>query len=106
MGDETREENNVAQAYIHWVVISSLLPPPVHATILHGDCGNGCVLHHESEEVIRVPMYEYKCLDCGKESLLSLTLSAHESAVTCPSCQGQRMEQLISSVTAKTSRKS
>lgn len=51
-------------------------------------------------------MYEYKCLDCGKESVLSLTLKGHESAVTCPSCKSQRMEQLISSVTAKTSRKS
>ena len=53
-----------------------------------------------------MPMYEYKCLDCGKESMLSLTLKDHESAVACPSCQSQRMEQLISSVTAKTSRKS
>lgn len=53
-----------------------------------------------------MPMYEYKCLDCGKESLLTLTLKDHESAVTCPSCKSQRMEQLISSVMAKTSRKS
>lgn len=87
-------------------MISSLLPPSVRATILHGDCGNGCVLHREREGVIRVPMYEYKCLDCGKESVLTLTLKDHESAVTCPSCKSQRMEQLISSVTAKTSRKS
>ncbi len=53
-----------------------------------------------------MPMYEYKCLDCGKESVLSLTLRDHESPVTCPSCKSERMEQLISSVTAKTSRKS
>jgi len=64
------------------------------------------VLHRESEEVIRVPMYEYKCLNCGKESVLTLTLKDHESGVTCPSCNSQRMEQLISSVMAKTSRKS
>jgi putative FmdB family regulatory protein len=58
-------------------------------------------------EVIHVPMYEYKCLDCGKESVLTLTLKDHESGlVSCPSCKSQRMEQLISSVTAKTSRKS
>jgi putative FmdB family regulatory protein len=58
------------------------------------------------EEVIAVPMYEYTCLDCGKESVLNLTLRDHESAVTCPSCNSQRMEQLISTVMAKTSRKS
>ena len=51
-------------------------------------------------------MYEYKCLDCGKESVLKLSLRDHESAVTCPSCSTQRIEQLVSSVMAKTSRKS
>lgn len=54
-----------------------------------------------------MPMYEYKCLDCGKEALLSLTLKEHDSGeVTCPACQSKKMEQLISSVMAKTSRKS
>lgn len=54
-----------------------------------------------------MPMYEYKCLDCGKEVVLSLRLQDHESgSVACPSCNSKRMEQLISSVMAKTSRKS
>jgi putative FmdB family regulatory protein len=53
-----------------------------------------------------MPMYEYKCLDCGKESMLNLTLKDHERAASCPSCKSKRMEQLISSVMAKTSRKS
>ncbi|HEV8325993.1 MAG TPA: zinc ribbon domain-containing protein [Nitrospiraceae bacterium] len=54
-----------------------------------------------------MPMYEYKCLDCGKEVELSLRLKDHESgSVACPSCKSKRMEQLISSVMAKTSRKS
>jgi putative FmdB family regulatory protein len=58
-------------------------------------------------EVIPMPMYEYKCLDCGKESLLSLSLKDHESgAAVCPSCKSKRMEQLLTSVMAKTSRKS
>ena len=54
-----------------------------------------------------MPMYEYKCLDCGKEATLSLSLKDHESgSVTCPSCKSKRMEQLVSAVMAKTSRKS
>lgn len=54
-----------------------------------------------------MPMYEYKCLDCGKEALLSLSLKDRDSGqVSCPSCQSKRMEQLVSSVMAKTSRKS
>ena len=54
-----------------------------------------------------MPTYEYKCLDCGKEAVLSLRLKDHESAsVACPACNSKRMEQLISSVMAKTSRKS
>ena len=54
-----------------------------------------------------MPMYEYKCLDCGKESLLTLSLKDHESGTAvCPSCKSKRMEQLLTSVMAKTSRKS
>jgi len=54
-----------------------------------------------------MPTYEYTCLDCGKEVVLSLSLKDHESgSVACPSCESKRMEQLISSVMAKTSRKS
>jgi len=54
-----------------------------------------------------MPMYEYKCLDCGKESTLALTLKDHESgSVACPSCKSKRMEQVFTSVIAKTSRKS
>lgn len=54
-----------------------------------------------------MPTYEYKCLDCGKESELNLSLSEHElGKVTCPGCKSARMEQLISAISAKTSRKS
>jgi putative FmdB family regulatory protein len=54
-----------------------------------------------------MPMYEYKCLDCGKESVVALTLKDRESgSVTCPSCKSKRLEQVYTSVMAKTSRKS
>ncbi|HKT35591.1 MAG TPA: zinc ribbon domain-containing protein [Nitrospira sp.] len=54
-----------------------------------------------------MPTYEFKCLDCGKESELYLTISEHDSGkITCPACKSARMEQLMSAISAKTSRKS
>ena len=54
-----------------------------------------------------MPMYEYKCLDCGKEATLSLSMKEHDSGTAaCPSCKSTRLEQLFTSVMAKTSRKS
>jgi putative FmdB family regulatory protein len=54
-----------------------------------------------------MPMYDYICLDCGKESLITLTLKDHETRnVKCPGCGSIRVEQVISDFTAKTSRKS
>ena len=59
------------------------------------------------QEGHQMPTYEYKCLDCGKESVLNLSLSEHDRGnITCPGCKGTRMEQLISAISAKTSRKS
>jgi putative FmdB family regulatory protein len=54
-----------------------------------------------------MPTYEYKCLDCGKETELNLSIGEHDRGkITCPACKGARMEQLISAISAKTSRKS
>ncbi|MBI3603066.1 MAG: zinc ribbon domain-containing protein [Nitrospirae bacterium] len=52
-------------------------------------------------------MYDYKCQDCGKESLLALTLKEHESgAAACPHCGSKKLEQMITSFIARTSKKS
>jgi putative FmdB family regulatory protein len=54
-----------------------------------------------------MPTYEYKCMDCGKESVLNLSLADHDRGnITCPGCKSTHMEQLISAISAKTSRKS
>ena len=54
-----------------------------------------------------MPMYDYKCLDCGKESLLALTLKEHESgAAACPACGSKKMVQVYTSFIAKTTKKS
>ena len=39
-----------------------------------------------------MPMYDYKCLDCVKESLVVLTLKQHETnKVACPKCGSSKM---------------
>lgn len=54
-----------------------------------------------------MPMYDYKCLDCGKESLIAATLKEHEAGdVKCPACGSKKLQQLYSSFTAHTSKKS
>ena len=54
-----------------------------------------------------MPMYDYKCLACGKESLIAITLKEHESGhATCPACSSKKLEQLITSFIARTTKKS
>jgi len=54
-----------------------------------------------------MPMYDYKCLDCGKESLIILTLKEHESgAAVCPSCGSKQLQQMYTSFIAHTTKKS
>ena len=54
-----------------------------------------------------MPMYDYKCLDRGKESLVILTLKEHETGkAVCPSCQSTNMKQLYTSFIAHTTKKS
>ena len=54
-----------------------------------------------------MPMYDYKCLDCGKESLIAMTLKEHEAGgVKCPACGSANIQQMITSFIAKTASKS
>jgi putative FmdB family regulatory protein len=54
-----------------------------------------------------MPTYEYKCMECGKESELYLSMSEHDRGnIQCPACKSTRMEQMMSAISAKTARKS
>lgn len=54
-----------------------------------------------------MPMYDYKCLDCGKESLIVLTLKEHEAGPPpCPACGSKNTTQLFTGFIAHTTKKS
>ena len=54
-----------------------------------------------------MPTYEYRCQECGKESEQYLSIDEHDRGKsTCPECKSSHMEQLMSTVSARTSRKS
>ncbi|HET9961170.1 MAG TPA: FmdB family zinc ribbon protein [Nitrospiraceae bacterium] len=54
-----------------------------------------------------MPMYEYTCLDCGKNSTIVVTLKQHEKGeVQCPSCGSTKLQQRFSPFIAHTTKKS
>ena len=54
-----------------------------------------------------MPTYEFECQKCGKKFVLEESYQQHaERKEKCPHCGSKRVEQLISPVYAKTSKKS
>ncbi len=54
-----------------------------------------------------MPTYDFKCLSCGHDFSLTLTVKERESGkIKCPSCNSTKIEQVITSFFVKTSKKS
>lgn len=82
--------------------LSASLPTP---TLNPGRLG---FTHHSSFSPRWVmPMYDYTCVDCGKESLIIVTLKQHNKGdVQCPACGSTHLQQHVSSFIAHTTRTS
>lgn len=54
-----------------------------------------------------MPVYEFRCEDCGKEFELILTFKEHDAGgLQCPGCKSTHLEPLMAGFFAKTARKS
>ena len=56
---------------------------------------------------VNMPVYEFKCLDCGNTFTLPLSVRAFEhQEYECPSCKKKNLEEQFTSVSVVTSKKS
>jgi putative FmdB family regulatory protein len=53
-----------------------------------------------------MPIYEYRCLDCGREFSRLVLSSADAGSLECPKCKGKRLERLMSRFRAVRSQES
>jgi putative FmdB family regulatory protein len=54
-----------------------------------------------------MPTYEYRCEDCGHEFIVIATIREHDAKhPDCPKCKSANVQQALSAVFVKTSRKS
>lgn len=60
-----------------------------------------------------MPVYEYRCMDCGETWERTEHIEEHDEVAhhavappPCPGCKGNRVEQVFSAFFAKTAKKS
>lgn len=59
------------------------------------------------KETHAMPVYEYVCKRCGKSFEATLSFAERETKkVKCPSCNSSRVNQILSTFVANTSKKS
>lgn len=53
-----------------------------------------------------MPVYDYRCRDCGHDFVIIESLAEHESASPkCPKCESAKVERVITSVNIQTPKK-
>ena len=63
--------------------------------------------HGSRNEVIAMPIYDYRCQACRRSFQVVQTISAHEKArPKCPKCKSSKVERVLTGAFVKTSRKS
>lgn len=48
-----------------------------------------------------MPLYEYRCQDCGQKFEKLVSISSRDQEVSCPSCGSSRSERAISLFAAR-----
>lgn len=59
-----------------------------------GEC---CILIREAE---RMPMYEYRCQECGKQFEMLRRMQDADEELECPECQSEDVQRLLSTFAA------
>lgn len=52
-----------------------------------------------------MPIYEYRCRECGERFEVSAPLEKRDKLAVCPKCHGKKVELVISSFTCAAPRK-
>ena len=52
-----------------------------------------------------MPVYEYRCRECGQRFEISAPLAKRDKLAVCPKCHAKKVELLISSFTCAPPRK-
>ena len=64
-------------------------------------------MNPKHEEEGAMPIYEYRCKDCGHTFVKKFTVAEHDRyQPVCEKCKGKNVEQVLSDFFAQTSKKS
>jgi putative FmdB family regulatory protein len=50
-----------------------------------------------------MPIYEYRCQDCGAKFSLFQRMGADQEGLTCPKCESSNVDRLLSSFASSSS---